>query len=89
MAKEEFSFDSLQDCETIKSFLESLVDGFEKGRIILSTNGDEIMLMPKGLLNFSVKAKRKSDGSKMSIKIAWKEAPSETALFNKSLTVGS
>lgn len=75
MAEEKFVFDSLQDCETIKEFLTSLVEGFENNSITLSTNGDEIKLTPKGLLQFMVKAKKKGPENKLSIKIAWKETP--------------
>ncbi len=73
MAEEKFVFDSLQDCSTIKDFLQSLTEGFEKGAITLNTNGDEIRLSPQGLLNFTVKAKRKGNENKLSIKISWKD----------------
>jgi amphi-Trp domain-containing protein len=76
MAEEKFVFDSLQDCESIKEFLESLIDGFEKHSIDLSTNGDKIHLAPQGLLNFTVKAKKKGAENKLSIKVSWKDAPS-------------
>lgn len=74
MSEEKFVFDSIQDSETIKDFLASLTDGFDKGTITLSTNGDAIELSPKGLLNFMVKAKKKGSGeTKLSIKVAWKD----------------
>ena len=85
MAEEKFVFDSLQDSETIGKFLASLTDGFDKGSITLATNGDEIVLSPQGLLNFTVKAKKKGDVNKLSIKIAWKDCsdprkPENTAI---------
>lgn len=79
MAEEKFVFDSLQDCETIKEFLQSLIDGFEKHSINLSTNGDEIHLAPQGLLHFMVKAKKKGPENKLSIKVAWKETAATPA----------
>lgn len=78
MSEEKFVFDSLQDSETIKDFLGSLTDGFEKGCITLSTNGDEIELNPQGLLNFMVKAKKKGSTNKLSIKVAWKDSRKDT-----------
>ncbi|WP_432735103.1 amphi-Trp domain-containing protein [Maridesulfovibrio sp. FT414] len=87
--EQKFIFESLQDSETIRQFLSALVDGFESGAINLSTNGDQIELTPKGLLNFSVKAKRKSDSNKISIKIAWKESCEGNNPENKTLTVYS
>ena len=75
MSDEKFMYDSLQDSQSITEFIATLRDGFEKGRITLSTNGEEIALAPHGLLNFTVKAKRKRDGeSKITIKVAWKES---------------
>ncbi|WP_207264627.1 amphi-Trp domain-containing protein [Desulfovibrio sp. Huiquan2017] len=75
MAEEKFVFDSLQDCGSIKDFLESLIEGFEKRSINLSTNGNEIHLEPEGLLNFTIKARKKGTENKISIKVSWKDAP--------------
>lgn len=88
-AEKKFIFESLQDSETIRQFLKSLVDGFESGKINLSTNGDEIELTPKGLLNFSVKAKRKAENNKLTIKISWKEPGNDETPVTKNLNVAS
>jgi len=72
MADEKFIFDSLQDSQTITEFLRSLTEGFQKGTLTLSSDEDAIELTPTGLLNFTVKAKKKADRSKVSITIAWK-----------------
>lgn len=87
MAEEKFVFDSLQDSKTIADFLESLTDGFGKGAISLSTNGDEILLTPQGLLNFSVKAKKKGNESKLTIKVAWKDIPESKQLSKAPLKI--
>ena len=86
---QKFEFESLQDTVTIKDFLQSLVDGMDKGRIVLSSEGDEIELTPSGLLNFKLKAKKKSSGSKMTMKISWKEAKKETALLTRNINISS
>ncbi|WP_319764640.1 amphi-Trp domain-containing protein [Maridesulfovibrio sp.] len=85
--EKKFVFESLQDSESIRAFLQSLVDGFESGTIKLSTNGDEIELTPEGMLNFTVKAKMKSGASKINIKIAWKDSADETNPINKTLNI--
>lgn len=72
--EEKFEFESLQDSKSIKSFLESLTEGLERGRIELSTNGEEILLTPQSLLRFKVKAKRKKGESQIALKISWKNA---------------
>jgi amphi-Trp domain-containing protein len=56
---QKFEFDSFQDSCSIKTFLESLVDGFENGKIVLSSETEEITLHPSALLRFNVKAKKK------------------------------
>lgn len=85
--KEEFVFDSLQDCETIRQFFASLEDGFASGRVSFNSHGEEIQLNPQGLLNFSVKAKRKEGESKISIKVTWKETKKVSELVNSTLNV--
>ncbi|CCO23806.1 amphi-Trp domain-containing protein [Maridesulfovibrio hydrothermalis] len=87
--EKKFVFESLQDSETIRRFLNSLVDGFDSGKISLSTNGDEIELIPKGLLNFSVKAKRKDKNNKIAIKISWKESCRDENQTAKTIRVNS
>ncbi len=68
-----FEYASYQDLETIQKFLESLNQGFAKERIVLSSGDDTIELAPKNLLKFTVRAKKKEDKTKLSIKISWKE----------------
>jgi amphi-Trp domain-containing protein len=70
---ESFNYESIQDVETIRDFIQSLLQGFESGKISLSSNGDRIDLHPSDMLKFSVKAKKKSSTGKISIKVSWKE----------------
>lgn len=71
--EEKFFFESLQDPDSIKDYLASLIEGIESGRIVLATNGDEMTLNTPDLLKFTLKAKRKSETSKLSIKLSWKD----------------
>jgi amphi-Trp domain-containing protein len=68
-----FEYESYQDLDTIQKFLESLQQGFARERIVLSSGDDTIELVPKNLLKFSVRAKKKDDKTSLSIKISWKE----------------
>jgi len=87
---QKFEFDSLQDPDSIKTFLQSLVDGFENGRIVLSSESDEIILHPAAMLRFSVKAKRKDNTkNQLSIKISWKEPKVEKRGENKEIKISS
>ena len=89
MPEEKFVFDSLQDSDSIKEFLGALTEGFAKERIVLSTNGDDIVLNPSGLLEFSVKAKKKRDLSRISIKIGWKEGQAGEPGEDSKIRVGT
>jgi amphi-Trp domain-containing protein len=68
-----FEYESYQDLETIQKVLESLNQGFTKQRIVLSSGDDTIELEPKNLLKFSLRAKKKENKTKLSIKISWKD----------------
>lgn len=82
-----FEFDSVQDEKSIRTFLAALTEGFGKGRVVLRSEADEISLIPGALMDFSVKAKRKDGESKMTIKIAWKDAKSPIAAGERILKV--
>ncbi len=71
--EDDFEYESIQDPETIRGLLESLIEGIQKGTIILSSNGDEIVLRPAPLMKFSIKASRKGTAGKLSLKISWKD----------------
>ncbi len=68
-----FVFESLQDKETIKDYLHALIDGVDKGKIVLSSNGEEIVLHPNELVRFAVKVKKKGGSSSLNVRIAWKD----------------
>lgn len=74
-----FEYESYQDLDTIQKFLESLHQGFDKERIVLTSGDDTIELQPKNLLKFSVRAKKKEDKTKLSIKVSWKEGKIKAA----------
>mgnify|MGYP006300297809 FL=1 len=77
---EEFIHESLQDPGSIVQYFEAIAQGFSSGRLLFCSNKDELVLKPRGMLDFSIKARRKSDTVKLSIKVAWsegKDAPPE------------
>lgn len=73
MSEDKFIFESLQDPQTIKEYLESVTEGVEKGRVLLATGDEEMVLYPASLLKFTVKAKKKGGNCKLSLSISWKE----------------
>jgi len=72
----DFEFESLQDAQSIKVFLENLMEGISRGRILLSTAQEEMELLPRTPMRFHVKARQKKDEGKISIKISWKDSQS-------------
>ncbi|MFV0347330.1 MAG: amphi-Trp domain-containing protein [Halodesulfovibrio sp.] len=88
MPEEKFVFESMQDAQSIKVFLESLIQGFENEKVTLAAHGDRIDLAPNGLLEFSVKARKAGDSSKLTIKIGWKENRHKTESNTLSVTTG-
>jgi amphi-Trp domain-containing protein len=87
---QEFEFESLQDPGSIKAFLDSLTEGFGNGKIVLSSETEEIALFPNALLRFTIKAKRKiNEKSQLSIKISWKEPKIEMRGADKKIRVSS
>jgi amphi-Trp domain-containing protein len=91
MADEQrFEFESLQDVETIRAFLESLIEGFEKGRITLSSEDKEIELNPNTLLKFNVKARKKPNArNQLNIKISWKEPKDDQTGSQKTIRINT
>ena len=70
---EKFEFESVQDSQTIRKYLQALQDGFDQGRIVLSADGSEIVLNPEGFMKFEVTAKRKGSENKLTLKVSWKD----------------
>lgn len=73
MSTKKFDYESLQDAHSIKTYLVSLIDSIEKGRIILKSNGEEMAMRVDDLMKFSVQAKKKDGQNKLSIKLSWSE----------------
>jgi amphi-Trp domain-containing protein len=71
---ERFEHESIQDKQSIQQFLTELINGIEKGRIILSAEKDQAVLSPAELIRFSIKTKQKTGKSKLSIKLTWKDS---------------
>ena len=84
-----FVFESLQDRDSIKAYFRALIDGIDKGKIVLSTNGEEIDLYPNELLRFGVKVKKKGGESSLIVKISWKEKRKDAAPQNDSIRISS
>lgn len=70
---QDFQYESLQDTETVVKYLTALTEGFEASQLLLSSEGKKIELRPQGLLKLEVKARRKGNRIKLSLKLDWQE----------------
>ena len=75
---ERFEHESIQDKQSIQQFFITLGDGIEKGQVVLSAEKNQVLLTPAELIRFSIKTKKKSGKSKLSIKLTWKDSAIET-----------
>lgn len=69
-----FKHESLEDSESIVKYLEALEEGFQKGALQFSSDGQQLILKPHGLINMEVDARRKGDDIRLSIKLRWSES---------------
>ena len=68
-----FKHQSLQDSDAIGNYLSALKEGFENGALVFTTDGEQMVLRPQGLVNLELEAKRKGEHVKLSLKFRWKE----------------
>lgn len=68
-----FEYESLQDAESIVSYLNALADGIKCGRLSLSSNGRMLNLEPNGLIRLGVEAKRGKHRSRLIVKVDWRD----------------
>ena len=69
----EFGHESLQDTESIGKYLEALAEGFRTGNLEFTSGKKSMRLRPNGLLEMSLKAKKKSGEARLRIEVAWRE----------------
>ncbi len=86
---QKFSHESIQDGQSIKQFLQALEDGLERGSFHLSNNSESIDLLPQGLLKFSIKAKKKDDVNRISLKIEWKDDRSSELISTAPVNIST
>lgn len=74
-----FDYEAIQDRQSMREFLSTLIDGIESGKIVLSSDKETVLLCPTELIRFNLKAKRKPGKSKITIKLAWNDFPVDIA----------
>jgi amphi-Trp domain-containing protein len=69
--EDKFILESLEDPARVTDYLRAVIDGIEKGRIVLTAENQEMVLNPGSLMKFVIKGKRSSTKGKLNIKLSW------------------
>lgn len=72
-SQKDFQHESIEDRESIIKYLQTLSDGFRKGRIEFRSGQDSIVLEPNNLIQIEIKVRNSNRKSKLSIKFLWKD----------------
>ena len=86
MGRRHIKHESLQDRDTIRSYLEKITEGLENGVIRFSNGDDSIELEPDGLLRLQVNALRSGEENQLDVTISW-AGNSETPTEHKELVI--
>ncbi len=70
-SKKNLRHESLQKPAAVSKAIASISRGLAKGRVKLSDGDEEIVLRPKGLLRFKVKAAKEENRREVNIRINW------------------
>ncbi len=68
-----FSYDSLQDGQTIAKYFQILAEGIASGRLSFGEAGTELILEPKGLLHFKTEADTRLERCELRVSVIWKK----------------
>ncbi len=85
----DFFHESVQDALSIKDFLQALEEAMEQKRIVLSANGQEVVLTPASLLQLSIKARKRGASNKLQIKIVWEDKDDDQDRHSDRLSISS
>lgn len=81
----EFAHESFQDRESVVQYLAALGDGFQHGKLLLSTGGEEFMLDTPPLVQLDVRAKQKNHRGEIVIRVSWKNHKPQKTLTVESI----
>ena len=68
-----FRHESIQDRRTIRSLLDALSEGLEKGSVTLEDSSGVLALSPAELMVLKISADQDDDKSRITLRITWTE----------------
>jgi amphi-Trp domain-containing protein len=72
-----FKYESAQDAETLKRYLEAITSGFAAEELRFASRDGEVTLHPKGMIGFYIEAKSMGGRMKLHLKFSWREGAEE------------
>lgn len=72
-----FDHESIQDRQSIRQYFHALIEGLEKGRIIFTSEKDNVILTPAELIRLLIKTKKKAGKSKLTVKLEWDDSTTQ------------
>lgn len=79
-----FEYESIQDRQSLRGYLNSLIEGIEQGRIEFSSATDNMILSPADMIRLSIKTRKKTGESKMTIKLVWNDSRQKPLLESRN-----
>lgn len=73
MSEKKVDFTTKGENQEVVNYLSSLIQGFEKKRLILTHAEDEVVLYPDDEITFKVKARLKKGEARVELKLSWKQ----------------
>ena len=68
-----FDHESIQDIKSIAKYLNALIEGFEKNKLVFQSEETMLEMFPHDLLQFRIKAQKKLGKNKINIKVTWRD----------------
>jgi len=69
---QKFIFESVQDAESIRKYLQAVMDGLDSGKLVVAAGEQQLVLQPGELLTFTVKAAKRGGAGKLGLVISWR-----------------
>ena len=86
--KNSFRHESLQNRDSIQTFLKALTEGIAKGKVSFSDDDDSISMAPDGLLNLKLSVSQEDNRNRINLRITWEDREKK-ALKKSRLSVRS
>lgn len=87
MGEEKFVFESMQDAESIRSYLQAVMEGLKKGSLTVAVGEQQFTMQPAELLTFTVKARKRGGAGRLSLAISWRCPEEDAQATNAALKI--